>query len=383
MPRELERFIDSQIAGSMMPGLACAAVVGDAVVWSYGSGWADIERRIPMRSDTILNVASVAKTVTATAVLRLWEETEFDLDADIGPFVGFEVCNPHHPDVPISVRQLLAHRSSIKDGPAYEAGYVCGPASETLEDWLRAFLAPVGKRTSVDENFHTWPPGTKTPPENTRPYSNVGYGLLSLAVEKIAGVTFADYCASRLFEPLGMRESAWFLDDISIDKHASLYSLLPDDPDELGFGGVEVLHKELNRARAADPGSLFKHCLYSHPIKADGMLRTSVDDLGRFLALYTNDGVSNGHRILQPETLAMMLSSDHWGRALCWQGGELESGRVRWHHGGGDPGVSTLILFEPEPRLGVLIFSNYAGPAPFLSEIYKRIREAFSRCQPD
>jgi len=377
MSRDLELFIDEQVAESMMPGLSCAAVVGDSAVWSYGTGWADIEQQISMRSDTIMNVASVAKTVTATAVLRLREEKGFDLDADVGSFLGFEVRNPHHPRVPITVRQLLAHRSSIKDGPAYEAGYVCGPASESLEAWLTAFLLPDGKRYAVEENFHLWAPGTLDPPDEPRPYSNVGYGLLSLVLEKIAGISFSEYCASRLFEPLGMSDSGWFLHDVSTDKHARLYSLVPEDPEELGFGGVEILHEQLEEARAAKPGSLFKHCVYSHPIKADGMLRTSVDDLARFLALYTNGGVASGHRVLQTATLEMMLSSDHYGRALCWQGGALSDGRVRWHHGGADPGVGTLILFEPQLRLGVLIFCNYAGPAPFLSEVYARIRREF------
>jgi len=361
-----------------MPGLACAAVVGAAVVWSHGSGWADIEHEVPMRSGTIMNVASVSKPLTATALLRLWEETGFDLDADIGFLLGFEVHNPHHPEAPITARQLLAHRSSIKDGPAYEAGYVCGPPEEDLENWLRDFLLPGGARYSASENFHAWAPGTASPPESPRPYSNVGYGLASLLLAKIADMSFEEYCADRIFKPLGMRESSWLLKDTPAERYASLYSLVPDDPDELGFHGVEVLHEQLVLARDAAPGSLFKHCLYSHPIKADGMLRTSVDELARFMVLYTNDGVSQGERVLERSTLDMMFSIDPFGRALCWQGGTTRDGHARWHHGGSDPGVGTLVILEPELRLGILLFSNYAGPAPFLSEIYRRIQAAFS-----
>ena len=378
MSKALEPFIDDQVAGSLMPGLACAAVVGDAVVWSYGSGWADIENRVPMRSGTIMNVASVSKPVTATAVLRLWEEMGFDLDADIHSFLGFDVRNPHHPSVPITTRQLLAHRSSIKDGPAYEAGYVCGSPAEDLEGWLQEFFLSDEQRDSEDENFHTWAPGTVDPPESPRPYSNVGYGLLSLLLEKISGLPFAEYCRERVFEPLGMSTTSWFLEDIPADRHASLYSLVPEDPAELGFGGVEIIHEQLALARKATPGTLFKHCLYSHPIKADGMLRTSVEELARFLGVYTNGGQFQDVRILQDSTIEMMLSGDPFGRALCWQGGKLEDGRVRWHHGGSDPGVGTVMLFEPEQELGILLFSNFAGPASFLSEIYKKIKATFA-----
>ena len=377
MSQDLEEFIDEQVSESAMPGLACAVVVGDAVVWTYGTGWADIERQVPMSSATILNIASVSKPLTATALLRLWEETGFDLDADIDSFLKFSVRNPHHPETPITLRQLLTHRSSIKDGPAYDAGYVCGIPSEDLETWLKAYLLPDGQRDSASDNYHAWPPGTMSPPEPPRPYSNVGYGLISLLVEKISGMPFSDYCSRRIFEPVGMATTSWFLEDIPSERHASLYSLVPDNPDELGFGGVEVLHEQLALARTAQPGSLFKHCLYSHPIKADGMLRTSVEEFARFLIVYTNGGVSNAQRILECSTLEMMLSADHFGRALCWQGGHLSDGRVRWHHGGSDPGVGTVALVEPAQKLGILIFSNYAGPAPFLSDVYKRIRSCW------
>ena len=378
MSKALEQFIDEQVAGRPMPGLACAVVVKDALAWSYGSGWANIENRVPMSAGTILNIASVSKPVTATALLRLWEETSFDLDADIGSLLGFEVRNPHHPNIPVTARQLLAHRSSLKDGPAYEAGYVCGTPTEGLAGWLKAYLLPGGSYYSADDNFHAWPPGTLDPPESPRPYSNVGYGLISLLVETISDRSFADYCSRRIFEPLGMSTTSWFLQDIPAERHASLYSLMPEDPDELGFGGVEVLHEQLALARTTKPGTLFKHCLYSHPIKADGMLRTSVEELARFLGIYTNGGQFQGVRVLQDSTIEMMLSDDPFGRALCWQGGRLVDGRVRWHHGGSDPGVGTVMLFEPEHELGILLFCNYAGPAPFLSEIYRRIKTEFT-----
>ena len=73
MQRELERFIDEQVAESMMPGLACAAVVERELVWSYGSCWSDLERQLPMLSDSILHLASVSMTVTLTAMMRLLE----------------------------------------------------------------------------------------------------------------------------------------------------------------------------------------------------------------------------------------------------------------------------------------------------------------------
>lgn len=373
--KNLEQFIQERFEPSPMPGFACAAVVDDCIVWSKGFGWADVEDSIPMTADTVMNIASVAKTVTATVVCMLWEETDFDLDADINSFLHFSVRNPNHPDVPITVRQLLTHRSSIKDSKAYDGSYVCGTKHPSLEDWMHSYLIPGSALYSSDDNFHTWAPGTMSPPETPRCYSNIGYGLLAMVFEAIAGVAFESYCQMKLFDPLGMTHSTWRLNDVPPESHAGLYSLIAEDPK--AFGNVEFVTEQLAKAQTAEPRSLFKHCLYSLPIATDGLLRTSVNELGRFLSLYTHDGVYDSERILKTETLQMILSNTHFGRALCWQGGPREGRNVRWHHGGGDPGVSTLIIFEPAHKLGVLLFSNFAGPAPFLSEVYKEIRSTF------
>jgi CubicO group peptidase (beta-lactamase class C family) len=214
------------------------------------------------------------------------------------------------------------------------------------------------------------------PPETPRCYSNIGFGLLAMVFEAIAGVDFESYCQMRLFDPLGMTQSTWRLNDVPPNTHAGLYSLIPEDPKALV--DVEFVAEQLSEAQGAKPGSLFRHRLYSLPIVTDGLLRTSVNELGRFLSLYSNDGVYSGKRIVEADTLQMMLSNTHFGRALCWQGGpSKDKDVVRWHHGGGDPGVSTLITFEPAHKLGILLFSNFAGPAPFLSEVYRKIRSTF------
>jgi CubicO group peptidase (beta-lactamase class C family) len=74
-----------------------------------------------MLADTLINVGSVAKTVTATAVMQLWEQKQFDLQDDVARYLPFPLRNPHFPDVPITFEPLPTHRSSIRDnGPAYD-----------------------------------------------------------------------------------------------------------------------------------------------------------------------------------------------------------------------------------------------------------------------
>ena len=125
-PLGLDDFLESRVAQCPAPGLAAAIVKGNQLVWAKGFGWANRESNIPMSADTLMNIGSISKTITATAVMQLWEAGKFDLDDDINEFLPFVVRNPGNPEVAITFRQLLTHRSSIKDGPAYGESYACG-----------------------------------------------------------------------------------------------------------------------------------------------------------------------------------------------------------------------------------------------------------------
>ncbi len=372
--REFDAKVQAAFEQSPVPGLACAAVTAEGVAWSAGFGWADVEKEVPMTADTIMNIASVSKVVTATAVMKLWEEQSFDLDADVNDLLSFRVRNPCYPDIPITIRQLLTHRSSIKDGPSYDASYVCGVAPDSPSEWLFSVLHPDGQQFDAAGNFHEWPPGTVDPPEEPRPYSNVGFGLLALVAETIAGQPFEELSREKLFSPLGMTDSTWRLEDVPPGRHAALYStILNPESDER----VEFVPEQAEVAVAVAPGTLFRHCLYDLPIKTDGLLRTSANELGMLLSLYTCGGAANGKRILRVETLDTMLSNEHFGRALCWQGGPREDGSCLWYHGGSDPGVGTALTYDPNRQIGVVLLANYGNGDPVLNEVHREIRRAF------
>ena len=125
-PGDLDAFILEQLERDRAPGFSAAVVAGSSLVWSAGYGLADVHRETVMTPDTIQNIGSISKTITATAVMQLFETGQFGLDDDVSEYLPFQVRNPRYPDAPITFRQLLAHRSSIKDGPAYGESYACG-----------------------------------------------------------------------------------------------------------------------------------------------------------------------------------------------------------------------------------------------------------------
>jgi CubicO group peptidase (beta-lactamase class C family) len=352
---ELDEFIEAELQAQRIPGLAACVVKSGKIVWSKGYGWASVKKRVAMDPDrTIQNIASISKTVTATAAMQLWEKGKFELDDDVNNYLPFAVRNPSHPDKPISFRSLLTHRSSIADGPAYMPSYACGDPSVSLETWINGYFKPDGPYHRK-ANFHPWSPGKKYR------YSNVGFGLLGYLIEKLSGEPFTKYTKRTIFDPLGMKATGWMLSEIAPESHAVPYVPVTDGQvnkllqvcKRIGILGGEV---ERDPVR----GSYQPVCLYSFPTYPDGSLRTGVNQLARFLLAYINHGVYGGARILEADTVRLMLTrqnatTPHQG--LCWATLQHE-GQPYWFHEGSDPGIQTSMLFRPSDGVGAVVFIN-------------------------
>lgn len=348
----VDASIRAVLGNGITPGIAVCAVRGDEIEWSQAYGWADIASRKPMTTETIQNIASVSKTITATAVMQLWEAKRIALDDDVDAHLPFPVRNPRFPDVAVTIRQLLTHTSSITDGPAYEPSYACGDPSISLMDWLQAYFDPTGSNYHPAENFLSWKPGTLDPPTGPRAYSNLAFGLLGGLVEIIARQSFAEYCRHNIFEPLGMKHTGWYLRSIEAARHAIPYGTSVDPRLPSSSSGSTQVRD--------DP--YFEHCLYSFPNYPDGLLRTSVTDLSRFLRAYMGNGESLSVRILDDFTVDTMLTESHNGQGLCWRKFEsLHTDSTIWGHTGSDPGVRTSMAFSRNGKTGAIVFSNYDG----------------------
>ncbi len=356
----LEAVIANWLEEQSVPGFAGGLIRDGELVWARGFGLADVESERPMTERTLINIGSVTKTVTATAVLRAIENGDLSLDQDVNELLDFSVRNPRFSDEPITVRQLLVHRSSIRDGEPYEASYACGDPATPLGDWLESYF----QADEVADYFHEWAPGTLEPPEEPRAYSNVAYGLLGHLLERVTDKTYSDVCRSWVFEPLGMSQSGFELDTVNANAHATPYSRVPEDFDPSSATGLRELLRDPSRFESLQPGDLAGHCLYSFATPPDGLLRSNVVELASFLRSYIHRGQLDGERLLKTETLDMALSDQHYGRALCWSRSSSLGGEPFWNHSGGDPGIATLMAFRPEQRSGLILLFNTSAPGP-------------------
>jgi CubicO group peptidase (beta-lactamase class C family) len=312
---------------------------------------------------TIMNIGSVSKTITATAVLQLCEEGKLSLTQDVNSVLPFSLRSPFHPDTPITAWQLLVHRSSIKDGPEYGLSYGCGPSGHVLGEWLRTYLSPGGERFDANANFHGWAPGQGVIPSQPRSYSNVAFGVLGYLVELASGSPFPRYCDEHVFAPLGMRDTYWRLADAPAARHAVPHSLVDANftlPD--GWSPSDMLPAPGAPTNWPLPlGSQFPHCAYEFATYPDGGLRTTAQDLGKFLAAYVNGGQLGQARILREATVREILTDQElagYSGGLGWEARREGPGRVLWGHGGSDPGIRAAMYFDPQQRIGVAILSN-------------------------
>jgi CubicO group peptidase (beta-lactamase class C family) len=152
-----------------IPGLSACIVINDSIVWQKGYGYSKIYRGIKATENTIYLGASVSKTITATAIMQLWEKGLFDLDEDVNNFLPFSLRNPKYPEKKITFRMLLSHHSSLSYGD-YDSSLIYyfftlfGSTKERYEE----ILSPSGKFY----NPNVW---IDSEPGTTLQYSNIGY----------------------------------------------------------------------------------------------------------------------------------------------------------------------------------------------------------------
>ncbi len=316
-----------------MSAMSAAIVKDGELAWSEGYGLYDRERGREAADGTVYLVASISKSVTATALMQLYDRGAFDLDDDVSSYLPFTLRNPHHPDEPVTFRMLLAHQSSLaSDDPAglwtYMPGEVEIPGYPY--PWLAEHLQPNGSRYRPQ----AW--STAAPGEQMR-YANVGFGLVGYLVEVLSGQPLEAYCQENIFGPLGMEHTSFLL-------------------------------TTLNRSTIARPyviqdGDYFPLFHYDRIYDAAGGLRTTVLDLSRFLLAHMNDGSCDGVQLLRPSTARQMHIIQYPSQAYNFQYGlgfqiwETARG-VDVGHTGGLYGVSTMMKFHRGSDTGIVFFTN-------------------------
>ncbi|MDP2362626.1 MAG: serine hydrolase domain-containing protein, partial [Ignavibacteria bacterium] len=200
-------MLDSIIADywnrEQIPGIATLIKKDDQIIWNKNYGYRNLQLQLPVEDSTLFLMASISKTIMATAVMQLWEDGLVSLNGNINNYLpsGFTVTNPYYPNDTITVKMLMTHSSSLSDNwTILWQLYDCGDYQVPYDSFLVNYFTPGGSYYS-QTNFYSYRPGQSSN------YSNAGSCLLALIVENISGKPYAEYVRDSIFIPLSMNSS--------------------------------------------------------------------------------------------------------------------------------------------------------------------------------
>ena len=362
---KLDNYLSKKMKNADLIGMQVAYISEGDYIWQGDYGVKEYGTQDKVDAHTLFMIASCSKPITALGVLKLVDQGKIKLDNSVNDYLPFHVASANFPEEVITVRMLLSHVSSIKDNwdiltPLYTMDEG-GDSPIPLGEFLKAYLIAGGNYYDREENF--W----KEKPSVLFQYSNVGYALLGFIIENVSGVPFKQYMQKEIFDPLGMKNSYWFLADIPHDNIARPH----DTPGK-------------NNDLAA-PKAL-KH--YGYPDYPDGQLRTTASDYCRFVSVILNDGKIDGQPFVKKEIIDEFLRIQYPDafkyQAIAWNYNEYDN----WiyyllmprlpAHTGVDPGVATAVSFDPENKNAVVLFTN-SLPSTFLDQkiFYQEIMKRF------
>jgi CubicO group peptidase (beta-lactamase class C family) len=314
------------------PGVAAAVVKEGKIVFQHAYGLADLERDVPLTTTSIFDIASNTKQFTAFAILLLAEQGKLSLDDDIRHYF------PEFPDYgyPITIRHLLHHTSGLRE---FAMLLLLG-GRRWINHYTNEDIMDVLMRQKSLNNK----------PGDEYIYSNSGYFLLGLIIQKVSGKNLGDFFRENIFAPLGMNQT-YFYDDLGqiIKNRAIGYS-----PRENGYA-LEV-------SLMTGDGS--------------GGILSSLEDLYRWDQNFYRNKLGKGSQeiIKTIFTKGVLNNGETLDYALGLKVGKYK-GLKTVSHGGGWNGFRSEILRFPEQEFSVICLANLGTIDPY--DIAVRIADIY------
>jgi CubicO group peptidase (beta-lactamase class C family) len=318
---------------NQVTGLSLALVDGDRVVWATGFGMADVDRKLAAGPRTVYDVGSLAKPITAAAILQAVERGELSLEQPLAELIP-ELRLANGAEQRITLAQLLTHQSGLP------SDWFAHGLSEDPPDW----------HTIVDEIAEI---DLAAEPGKLTIYSNLGVALAGLALERASDERYEDVVTRELLRPAGMR-TAYFRGGPEPEP-----VLLPMHDGPRGLEAIERAASYRNREQRVSP---------EFRLAPAGGLHASVLDLAAFAQLLLADGRVEDSQLLDPEQVEAMFTAQNRDLALdldlrfgyTWFLDHAElgfAGRVAWH-GGRTLHHHTQLIILPDHDLAVAVASN-------------------------
>jgi CubicO group peptidase (beta-lactamase class C family) len=332
---ELDDLINEAMEEWQIPGLALSIVQSGEppVIKVYGHR--DLEAAKPVTPNTQFLLASITKSFTAVGLGMLVDEDRLDWTKPVRDFIPEFRLQDATATAMVTVRDLLCHRSGL---PRHD--WLCDPG-----DIPRERLLPLLRYLEPTQQFAT---GFQ--------YSNLGYMVAGMVVERITGQSWEEFTHERIMKPLGMTNIGFS----HLDLEQAQDSARP-----------YVMHEK-------EPGVFERLRMPLWPVAtgADGAINAAASDMASYMLFHLNDGQANGRQLLSARRITEIRSP----QVFCYKSEFDEIGNVHYgfglqslfyrgeqvaQHAGGWPGWHTLMVMLPNKRAGVTVLTNRnASPVP-------------------
>jgi len=306
----MQNYVDD----GRIPGFLTVVARHGKIVHFETIGRRDIENNKPIETDTIFRIHSMSKPITSVAVMILYEEGHFQLDTPVSEFIPeFKSMKAYNEDQTeildakkaVTIKHLLTHTAGLiygwgnksldkryQEANLFQPGTLLGDTIKKLSDIPLAH-----------EPGEKWTYGVST-------------DVLGYLVEVVSGMQFEEFLQTRLFEPLGMVDTAFSVPVEKLDRFAAVYQLTAKDGMKDGKGkekGVKGNKKEKMKLERVDKDPrLASGEIRFFPGGGGGLVSTAPDYM-RFCQMLLNGGELNGVRILKKETVELMRYPHHDG----------------------------------------------------------------------
>jgi len=301
-----------------VPGVV-AGIIHDGKEHVAGFGVTNVDHPVPVSGDTLFQIGSTTKTVTATAVMRLVERGQIDLYAPIRSYLPELRLSDEAAAAGVNMHHLLTHTGGWIGDLFGDTG-----RGENALERMVAKLAEVPQLTSLGEIWS---------------YNNAGFYLAGRVIEVLTGKPYEVAAKELVLDPLGMDRSFFFPEEVMVYSFAVGHNVIDGTPKVTTPWPVP---------RSANPV---------------GGITSSAPDQLRYACFHMGDGTaSNGMRILSPESMKLMqtptMRADE-GRemALAWFIRDVDGVRIV-QHGGGTNGQLSAFMFAPERDFALTILTN-------------------------
>ena len=286
----LSGAMQAQVAEQKLAGIATLVWQDGEVIHRQNDGFQNVESQTPLADDTIYKIFSLTKPITGTALLMLFDEGKFNLDDPVENYLpemhDLRVELPGYPDKaletepahhPITIRELMTHTAGFSYGRFSQSHTDSLYVSEDIQNIDTTLADMMTKLSGIPLRQQ---PGTQW-------HYSISVDVQARLVEVLSGMAFDEFLQQRIFTPLGMVDTGFYVPESKQDRFALSYT-----PTESG------LQPFPNQAWLSKPTFL----------NGGGGLVSTMDDYLRFARMLLNEGELDGVRLLKPETVRMMRS---------------------------------------------------------------------------